>query len=276
MRMVVISQIRIHFNLLYTQTSTRTHCRTILKGSCSAGDDNIWNLTSVLPFYRRCCEFLYVPFWFHFTIFLRLLQWIRQKKSREHMLKIADKQIQLEQLGLLVEKKGENHLSLLSTESKMPIKTRVKNDDEIVKHLRHGLSLPWNDYCSLLFVQHWRAQIFFGWTFRLQTNVKVQSLCGQFMQNTVSDCILFSNWIELNELCWNCNKMIDLFEFNQSQIRLSNKTFFKLLENQLYSNKSTSSIQLAARRIAVSRSFHLDGTSTTPHNFNLSKCLQVI
>lgn len=61
------------------------------------------------------------------------------------MLKIADKQIELT-VRLLRRGNGRKSLRLRLYEfdrvKKMPIKTRLKNDDETVKHLKHGPILP--------------------------------------------------------------------------------------------------------------------------------------
>lgn len=52
----------------------------------------------------------------------------KAEKSREHMLKIADKQIQLEQLGLLVGKKEAGRKSLKSSFDR--VKNAHKNSSQ--------------------------------------------------------------------------------------------------------------------------------------------------
>lgn len=80
----------------------------------------------------------------------------------------------------------------------MPIKNRVKNGDEIVKHLRHGLILKMfivHCYVSALTSPDFAVIVFFLFVFALLKIVKVQSLCHEFVQ--ILSMIAYYSLIEL-------------------------------------------------------------------------------
>lgn len=191
--LVVISQNLIHFNLLHTYTHAQTvesywgdHVRQAM---------TTYGITSIYLFVVDVAVDFYMC---HFDSTLPFFFVSHNEKSEEkkaeHMLKIADKQIELTVRLLKREDKRKSPLVFSCMSSTEWVRNAHKNPSQnygIVKHLRHYFTLK-----RLLFIvicQHCRAQILLLLFFCAFALVKCESgiIVLPICVNTVDDCILF-------------------------------------------------------------------------------------